>query len=107
MKKLTKEEALAQGYTHCNPWNCDIKLIPIEEYDFMEPAVLIEIEPTPYTLTAETIADIIGDFVGSQEDDGKLVDIALMVDYTKITETLNQAFSKMKYYHNTDIMLTK
>lgn len=111
MTQLTVKEALAQGYTYCCLYQ-DEGYYPIKDVEFLrnDTFVLASKEPKPYTISDTLIHELVDDFFNNQEDvydeDGNMIAlIAEKVDFTAITEQINEAISSVKYYYPTEIQL--
>jgi len=118
MDKLTRKEAIEQGYTYYGQDKGEFQhLYSIEnmnEVDFESgPVYLAEKEPyytpaiSPEEVT-ETLADMVycqvSDETGDDTDDA--YDIVKGLDFTATTKLINEALKDKKYYKLTSIQLT-
>lgn len=111
MKKLTVKEALEQGYKSVTPRYEEWQYIDIRECDFSHKHgyEIVAKETKPYQLAYGVIDDLLSDYFDNQEDveneDGRLQRIVSKVDFTKITDDVNNALSITRYFFGTDIQL--
>lgn len=114
IETLTMEEAITKGYTHFIEEEGEklIKFSSIKEEDKQyyknKKYFIVDMEtPLYYTIDADTIKDLISDYVSEQDEfsdeNDNLGTIAYSHDYSKLAEELNTKFEKHKYYRASDI----
>lgn len=112
MEKITLEQALEKGYTHFVEEEGEhiIKLssiTPNERQYYKEGKYFIVDMNSEmyYTISADTIMELIQDYVDRQEEvsdeDGWLSQQVSDVDFSEIAKQLNEKFSKKKWYAET------
>lgn len=114
---LTMEQAIEQGYTHFveEEGESIIKFSDMQnDRDFYKGAspkyfLVDNKNPIQYNISADTIKDLITDYVNGQEEmfdeDDKLGSIAQEHDYSKLANELNVKFSEVKFYEPLDIQV--
>jgi hypothetical protein len=110
MNQLTVAEAIEQGYTHFGFEGRDYQhLNPIEDFDTSsgepEECLLFGKEPIYVpSVTAEQIAELIGDQVQCEVDDNTAddsndaCDIVMALDFEPVAKMINDALAHKKYY---------
>jgi len=115
MDKLTIQKALEQGYTH---YNVDQEeevgklehLVEngVEEYNRRKKVVLMSKTTITFSISADTIQQLLTDYISSQEEfameDDTLYDELDVADFDKIAEMVNMGF-KTGFMFPTDIEL--
>jgi len=115
MNKLTIQQALEQGYTH---YNVDQEeevgklehLLEngVEEYNRRKKVVLMSKTTITFSISADTIQQLLTDYISGQEDfameDDTLYDELDIADFDKIAEMVNMGF-KTGFMFPTDIEL--
>lgn len=110
LQMLTQREAIEQGYKYCTPFMEETKIINIEECDFKMRYVLLTKDPLPYQIRDTLILELLCDHLDSQDEvydeDGHLNDAVAKVDFTGITQRVNDALAEsIRFYHETDFFL--
>ncbi len=117
LETLTKEEAIAKGFTHFVEEEGEhiVKLDSVEEVDkeyYKERTCYIVdmTNPKSYCISPDEIKELISDHVAGQEEmadeDDKLVAITEAHDYSTIAAELNAKFASLFYYEPIDILVT-
>lgn len=100
---LTVAQAKEQGYTHCTPKYDEMRLIELDNCDFKQSYVLVEKEGKPFQIAPDTILDILNDYLDSQDEvdneSGLLNELAASIDYSEITNKLNDLFVEKTHYY--------
>ncbi|MNL05891.1 hypothetical protein D3C87_1265070 [compost metagenome] len=115
MDKLTIQQALEQGYTHYNVYQQDTfgKLEDLQKYGVDQwhkgqKVVLMSKTKTTFSISADTIQQLLTDHITGQEDfgmeDDTLYDELDVADFDKIAELVNVGF-KTGFMFPTDIEL--
>lgn len=116
METITMEEAIAKGYTHFveEEGEMAMKFSSVNEADRQyykgKKCFVVDREnPLHYTISADTIKDMIADHVSEQDEVSDMQDdlynIASEHDYSKLADELNEKFSKHKYWEPLDIQV--
>ncbi len=117
IETLTKEEAITKGYTHFVEEEGDrvVNLTSITEEDCQyyrdKKCYIVDMNsPMHYTISADTIKELISEHVSGQEEmvdeDDKLFTITETHDYSTLSNELNAKFAAYKYYEPCDILVT-
>lgn len=106
---LTIEQAKAQGYIYAVDENSDGQLVKLDNCVVGKKYYLATKEGSPFRIAKDLIMELVDDWLTNQDEvadeDGKLNDLAADVDYSDITNKINEAFSKTNYYYSTGIYL--
>ncbi len=112
---LTMEDAIAKGYTHFTEKEEGTKVIAFKKitendrqyYKNNKYCVVDMNDPIHYTIDADTIKDLIIDYVANQDqmadEDDKLCTICEAQNYTQLANELNEKFKVCKFYEPLDI----
>lgn len=109
MEILTLAEAIEKGHTHFIEEEGErleefAKLDEFnKEYFKTKKCFIVDMQnPQHYSISADTIKDLISDYVAGQEEvadeDENLFNVANEHDYSKVAEELNEKFKQYKYY---------
>jgi len=113
---ITIEEAIAKGYTHFVEEEGEkaMKFSSIapsdrQYYKGKKCFVVDEKSPIFYSISADTIKELISEHVSEQDEMSDIQDdlynIAAEHDYSKLAEELNEKFKKHKFWEPTDIQV--
>lgn len=117
METLTMEQAIERGFTHFveeEGENCvQFSRITEENRKYYKDGkyYVVDMEtPQHYKIDADTIKELITDYVSSQDEmsdeDGKLCTICEQHDYSDLANSLNEKFKAHKFFEPTDILVT-
>lgn len=112
--KVTVEQAISQGYTHCFVNEEDLKKISsLDEFDWESetPIVLAEKGDAAYQIREDVIRQLLYDYISEQdevvdEDCQMAGSVRNEVDFTEITKKVNEVLAKRRFWHPTDTVLT-
>lgn len=114
--KLTKSEALAEGYVYYGKESDSFQFVTrlehLNDVDFEEDGPFLLVEKEPYytpSINAEDIADLLadnmnswsGDNTGDDTDD--VYDTVKALDFTQTAALINEALKDKRYYKLTKI----
>ena len=113
---MTRREAIEQGYKFCGragrEWQRITDIEDLTEEDFKEDVWhLMDKEVQTYYVSEESVADILAEQIADSEawetgrDDDEVYDALLKIDYSGITQEINQVMEKFTTYKLTDIEL--
>src|SRR6187399_1644364 len=114
MKELTIQQAIDNGYKHCIYDSGEEGLVKIgSNIDFNRPEDYEIVEKTgvQFSVSAETIKDLVIDYIANQDEvndeDGELCDLISEseIDFTDISDKINNVLSVKKYYPPAGIKL--
>ena len=113
MNTLTVKQALEQGYTYCVLEDGETGLIKIEESIYFSEGdyFLTEKTPHPFQISDKDIEEMVIDLLCNQDEvndeDGDLADLVsdAKIDFSEVTQKVNDALSAKKYYQSTQIKL--
>lgn len=116
MKTITVKEAIEQGYKFCgrvrHEWQRITDIEDLTEEDFKEDVWhLMGKEGQIHYVSKELIADILAEQIADSEawetgrDDEEVYDALLKIDYSSITQEINQVMKKFPTYKLTNIKL--
>jgi hypothetical protein len=120
--KLTVEEAIKQGYTHCGWSGKDWQSLNLiedmkneEDFKSLYPSsgklVLAEKKPQSFLFDAENLRELVAENIGDQyrqecaDDTDEIEDLIKEIDFTEIVNTINEKISVKKWWMLTDIEL--
>lgn len=119
MEKLTIKQALKNGYKYAAYRNKDeqsvINLNRIQSRHFDDididsgQLVLCEIKTMQFEISADSISQLIIDYISGQEDmadeDGELCELASEADFKTLADDINKRMSVKNFYSLSDVEL--
>ena len=120
--KLTVEEAINQGYTHCGWSGIDWQYLNLiedmnckEDFESLYPSsgklVLAEKKPQSFIFDAENLRELVAENIGEQyreecaDDTDEIEDLVKEIDFSEMVNTINEKISVKKWWMLTDIEL--